>query len=335
MYVGEPTGIPRLEGYEWSVLQEYNIYKTGALVQMQGACDFVSQKDETDSPFVAPNVDETVALNHPDRAFDDSDALNDQCKSQLRTIAKAAIRTTLARLLADDYGNILVTDGRTKTETLPDGTQRLLPNERIDFTRDNVMGPNSRFCLTELGPDGDVANPHTDALKYLDKRCEGFEEFIASMAIESVRMNLTVFSPADLPLIWRFWCVKVWSGCEVDGTPVKPIKTEADAIKFIQDVIQFIEKVQQDSRAVYYQTRATDSITVTALMTTMPQAMTTYPFIKDICQVCANITGQPFTEKSTRDDLRLCNLQSVLKKINGKHRDEALQHLGDDYLLFP
>ena len=35
----EPSGIPRVEGYEWARLQEFNFYKTGAPLRIVGECD--------------------------------------------------------------------------------------------------------------------------------------------------------------------------------------------------------------------------------------------------------------------------------------------------------
>ena len=326
LYPGEPTGIPRLEGYEWGVLQEYNIYKTGALVRIAGACDFAKKKDETESKFVAPEINEDLDPNHPDRAFDDTYAFNSQCKSQLRTIAKSAIRTVLARLVADQRGNALVLGSRLITPTAGG------PAQAVPVSRAAVQ--TGKFCLTELGPNGNSNAPPTDAEEYVDKPCDGFEEFVASMAIESVRRGVPVFEPADLPMIWTFWCIKVWDGCTVNGKAAVPITNEEQAVTFIENAIAFIERVQQETEPIYAQTTVSETIVVTQLMASLPQTMTTYPFIKDICRACIELTGLPFAENSSRADLRACNLKSVMGKINGKHAN-VIDTLDGQYLLFP
>jgi hypothetical protein len=75
----EPTHIPRLEGYEWSKLQELEAFASGALIRIKG-----SDKVGT--------------------------SLHAIFKKDLHKIAKAAIRAALARMVATDTSNRLVAD---------------------------------------------------------------------------------------------------------------------------------------------------------------------------------------------------------------------------------
>ncbi|HEX6973115.1 MAG TPA: Ig-like domain-containing protein, partial [Vicinamibacterales bacterium] len=73
------TGIPQLEGYEWSVLQDFALAKSKAYVRIKGAADPAS-------------------------------AFHKLFVKQLHDAGKAGIRTTMARLVADPDGNRAVLD---------------------------------------------------------------------------------------------------------------------------------------------------------------------------------------------------------------------------------
>ena len=66
--------MPRVEGYEWSNLQEFNFYKVKSLVRITGASD-------------------------------ESSSLHGLYVSQLHTAAKSGIRTAFARVLSDGVAN--------------------------------------------------------------------------------------------------------------------------------------------------------------------------------------------------------------------------------------
>ncbi len=75
---GEPTGIPRLEGFEWATLQEYNFYKSRSHVRLAG------------------------------KAVDPKSYLYDLQQKELHDAAKAGIRAAMGRLAAHPEGNRLL-----------------------------------------------------------------------------------------------------------------------------------------------------------------------------------------------------------------------------------
>jgi hypothetical protein len=75
---GEPTGIPRLEGFEWATLQEYNFYKSKSHVRITG------------------------------KAVDPKSYLYELRQKELHDAAKAGIRAAMGRLAAHPEGNKLL-----------------------------------------------------------------------------------------------------------------------------------------------------------------------------------------------------------------------------------
>ena len=341
MFAGEPSGIPRVEGYEWARLQEYNVYKMSALLRVKNGCDFVSQNPQSLSPFEERDGESILAPNDPDRFFEDNEAFRDDCKSQLKTIAKSAIRTVFARMVGDAATNAMLLEGVYRYR--PDGTPLLDPetNEHLllPLTRSNVQ--KGEFCLTELqspedtttrvNPDSAPAVP-TNPFGYYPKRCEGFEEYIASMAIESVRRGYNVFTPADLPLLWSFWCVKVWKGCQVGGVSINYIQSDAAANSFIRAALDFIERTQTATLATYTASNATDTVTLGQIATELE--MQDYPFIQDICNLCQTM-GIAVNLGAPRSALRECTLRQADLKVNGANVAAGLALFGDSHVLGP
>ncbi|MFZ1756162.1 MAG: hypothetical protein WAU10_20605 [Caldilineaceae bacterium] len=341
MFAGEPTGIPLVEGYEWARLQEYNVYKMSALLRVKDGCDFVDGKPQGEGLFEERDSDSILPPNDPDRFFEDNEAFRDDCKSQVKTIAKSAIRTLFARMVGDERTNALLFDGVRRYN--PDGTPIRNPEtdeiEVIPLTRSNVQ--KGDFCLTELQPPnfvGAPVNPNlppvapADPFEYYPKRCEGFEEYIASMAIESVRRNLGVFTKAELPLLWSLWCVKVWKGCQVGGTSVNYIQRDEDANNFIRAALDFIERTQTATLAVYNVRTAADTVTLGQI--TQELGMQDYPFIREICNLCQEL-GIQVDLNAGRSALRKCILRQADIKVNGKDVNAGLALFGDSYVLGP
>ncbi|HWQ00461.1 MAG TPA: Ig-like domain-containing protein [Vicinamibacterales bacterium] len=305
---GEPTGIPRLEGYEWSLLQEFNFYKAGALVRIKGACD---ASGALNSPTVA-DIDPTDPFGN----MNEIGLLGRNCEDELRTVAKAAIRTAFARLIADDRANAMVLEGRQ------------IRNEAgevigvLDLSRQNYR--RAGMCLGTTTP----RNAPADPFAYGEKPCRSFEEFIMSMVIESARRGYDVFPAAVygadiLPWIYRFYCVKVGRHCEsLTGEPAGfIIESDQQANEFIARAIAFIEKTKAATEHVYRTTIANDTKRLADLV--VPGA--SFPFLlagpepgsDGIAAACTKAGVGGITLESTRADLRRCNEAIVKKKVEG------------------
>jgi PKD repeat protein len=224
IFPGEPSGIPRLEGYEWSVLQEYNFYKSGAMVRIAGAC----AGDDDVSADVASDEATDPARNFVE------DELRAGCQEELHLVAKGAIRSVLARLAAADVTNPTI----------------------LQIDRENYR---KTACLTGVT---DPRSPPADPNAYTEKPCGSFEEYIVSVAVRSVRAGHGVFQAADLSKIFTFYCAKVGENCaNREGQRiVGPLfQSDAEANRFVADAIRFIEEVQGQTFLVYNDTLANDT----------------------------------------------------------------------------
>jgi len=240
---GEPS-IPRLEGYEWSFLQEFNFQKTGPMLRIAGGCEAPGV-----SFGVSPAGFSDVDAVDPGRNFEEREALFQGCQEQLHTVGKAAIRSVFGRVVADAEGNALV----------------------LDIDRD-------RFATTACRG---VANPHappSDPAGYIPKRCGSFEEYALSVAVRSVEKELGIFEAQDLPKIFGFFCAKLGTNCpDKNDRPIgKPlITTDEDANRFIADALQFIQKIRSETEEVYFETVPADTKKIGALPF--------FQEIKDLC----------------------------------------------------
>jgi hypothetical protein len=302
----EPSGIPRLEGYEWAKLQEFNLYKTGAMVRFRGGCDSTRAPsfDLTDIEAIDPG-------NDPDKAFNDRSFFGTGCHDQIHGVAKAAIRAALARIVADTAGNPLIL--------------------QIDPSGQNDLGAYRRTGCFDVGePPFDLATTNT-------RPCRGFEEYIATVALKAARAGLQarpgvpLFNPDQLRSVFRFWCAKV--DCDVNASnPIVQSDEQADA--FIREAIAFIAFVQQETVRVYTDTLAFDRKTIGALpyLDVGPPPDPGDAQTPGVGQICtgalanSDLTGQmlpgvflpqPLTGVDDRKFLRLCNLIIVDRKTNG------------------
>ncbi len=270
----EPSAIPRLEGYEWSLLQELNLYKTGAMMRVAGGCrdaDLAPQFEIVSGPDFVANE----AASH----FDDSDFLTEDCHEQLHTVAKAAIRATLARLVADEFTN---------------------PRILEDLDRDAYRGPEG--CRTGVG---DTRNPPSSPIGYTRKRCGSFEEFIASLAVQSVEEGIGPFQATDLPSIFRFYCIKVGQFCQNRSGENFPIlATDAQANDFIDEALDFIELAKTETLPIYEETLDDKPIGE-------------IPFRVEIAAECSHHGVAGITSDSPRSALRACNRAIVGHKLDG------------------
>lgn len=297
----EPSRIPRVEGYEWARLQEYNFYKTGALLRIHGACD-------SDAP-IASELSDIQALdsvNDPEKDFNDRSLLGSGCRDQIHGVAKAAIRAALARVIADTGGNGLVL--------------------QIDPANGgDDLGAYRRNACFDFGP------PPFDTATTKMHPCGSFEEYIATVATKAARMDPPLFTGDQLTSIVRFWCAKV--DCD-STTPVKLIVSDDDANAFINDARAFIEFVEGVTVQPFIDTVSNDTKPIGAMpyLDQGPSGSSgPTDGIAAICKaalqtndrqpVAALFAGDPLladiTIATPRKYLRLCNVVIVDRKVNG------------------
>jgi PKD repeat protein len=176
----ESTKIPRVEGYEWSQLQRFNLAKSGAFVRIKGASD-------VDSTFHSLFI------------------------KQLHDAGKAAIRSALARMIADTNG------------------------------RDRVLAATAEYedtaCLT-------IEPGQNDPGAWLERPCKSFEEFIASMAGRMLKNSpvLSLFTVQQVHAIQRFYRVKA---------DLERIPGDAEADQFIANAANFVDAVGAATRPIF------------------------------------------------------------------------------------
>jgi len=87
------------------------------------------------------------------------------------------------------------------------------------------------------------------------------EEYIVSVAVRSVLKGQGVFSAAQLPQIFTFYCIKVGRKCvNRDNVPIDGpyFSSDPTANAFIAGAIKFTEDVEGQAGAVYFQTLPSD-----------------------------------------------------------------------------
>ena len=219
---GETTGFSKLEGFERGLLEEFNFYKTGALMRIRGACE------SGERAFSVPDAQSgEVDPTDPGRNFDEAEPPGRECDEQLHKVAKPAIRAALGKLVLSDEGAQLLFD--------------LARGYRTE-----------KVCLAPATAD-ELRTPPTTASAYQPKLCGGFEEFIASAGIESVRRNLGIFDASEVADLFSFYCMKVGvanctdaNGDHFDG---RLIDTDNQANLFIAKAFGFIEAVKSRYRS--------------------------------------------------------------------------------------
>ncbi len=311
----EPSGIPRVEGYEWSLLQEFNFYKTGSQLRIAGACD--SQSPVTPVAERAKRQAKTA----PIAGANDETFLGADCREQIHSVAKAGIRTVLARMLADNAANSMILQ--------VDRTTTVVPIDRTAFRATACFN----FSTPAFNP-----TPPTEADNDRWKGCDGFEEFIATTAFEAAARS-RVFSAQDLPLIYEFWCLKV------DCDPTL-IQTDAAADAFLTAAIAFIEKAKIETRTAYVATLRNDTKSIGDIpyLTAGPPNDDGSPSV-GIAQICLQALANPpsgpdvpdltlgtmlptetvaaINAASFRKYLRLCNAILVAKKTYGDNPSQG------------
>ena len=110
--------------------------------------------------------------------FNEAGFLGADCKDEIHTVAKGAIRAVLARLVADQQSNPLI------LQINPDAPET---QKRAAYRRDACF--DGSYNSANLGD-------------YQPVPCKGFEHYIASVAVRSVAANQGVFQAGDLPLIF-------------------------------------------------------------------------------------------------------------------------------------
>ena len=288
---GELSAIPRFEGYEWSRLQEFNLYKSGALLRLAKVCENGDRTILSDERL-------TEEANDADNHFEDNALFADDCVDQLRTVGKAGIRTVMARLIAHDATN-----------------QRLLTVDRENYRKTE--------CLTGVG---EIHLPPATPEGYTERPCGSFEEFIASLAIKSVRDGVGPFTAAQLPQIFTFYCAKVGHLCvNRDNQPGRILTTDAEMNAFIAATIEFIERAQVETRAAYDSFVANDN----------QKTIGGLPRLAEILQLCRQHGFTELSASSRRFELRACNLEIVHRKVNGHSSVVVGQPLPFDIVTDP
>lgn len=284
----EVSAIPLLEGYEWSWLQEFNANKTGARLRVKGAC---SGEDPVDGV----SGDEAGERGKPLANFNDAGFLGGECQDEIHTVAKAAIRSALARIAAE---------------------------------------PTVNPRILQLGPSGAAGRDAYRATACFDFEgeapgapgvpCDSFEHYIASVARRIVDDPAAprIFQPGDEQAIYEFYCAKV------DCRDLITSDEVADA--FVWRALRFISRVQQETRAAYEATVRYD----TKLIGAIPNLVTGPGGGQGIAGICEDTLQQhageaqafllenetlpsAITTGTRRKFLRLCNLFIVADKVNG------------------
>ena len=282
------TGIPTLEGHERAQLERFNFYKSGALVRLKGACE-----NGANAFGISGGAEARINAGNPDQNF--NELLNLSCQDEIQAVAKAAIRSALARIVANPGANILL----------------------LSTTRGEYQGPGG--CFTGV-PDPSQPPTAVTPENYRPKRCGGFEEFIASTAVRSVLDGLDppVFLAEEIPIIIRFACLKVGGDLcrnqndEPVGDPI--LDTDALANQFIAEAIGFIDMAVAATTNMY--TPGAD----TRLVGAAPGGL---PFLSRISAACQTV-GFTITLGTPRGTLRECNFALVRKKI-GTQQNPGVQ----------
>jgi hypothetical protein len=196
-------------------------------------------------------------------------------------VAKSGIRTVMARLAANDLANPLL----------------------LDITRDEYANDG---CYTGVL---DPRSPPSDPLGYTKKPCGSFEEYIASVAVNSVKLGFGVFNAEDLPQIFTLYCAKVGAHCaDRDGNKIgRPLfANDLEANQFIVDTIAFIERAKDLTRPAYDDSIGHDGKPVGEI-----------PFLAEIAAACADHGVAGLDADSPRSLIRACNRAIVDRKLNG------------------
>ena len=287
---GEVTGIPRFEGYERALLEKFNLYKSGVMLRIKGACE-----NDGRAVTISRASATTIDITNPGRNFDGPNLVSQNCQQEVHSVAKAAVRAAMGRLVASFAGN------------------QLLLNATYG-TRQSFRSPAG--CLTG------VQNPIEPPLElsgYFPKPCGSFEEFIASTAVRSA--DLGVFGPNEIRQIVRFACLKVGGAqCrDVNNDPVRApgvpiLQTDAEVNAFIVEALRFIERALEVTSLQY--PRGDDSgLSIGAdplLIGEIPGGLPDFLRVQNTCRNVGVTIEQATTPRAV---VRHCNERIVLARI--------------------
>lgn len=283
----EVTGIPRLEGYERALLEMFNFYKSGVMLRIKGACE-----NDGRSVTISRGAAGTIDITNPGRNFDGPNAVSQECQQELHSVAKAAVRAAMGRLVASAVGNQLL----------------------LEVTRQSFRSPTG--CLTGVA---NPIEPPLDLSSYFRKPCGSFEEFIASTAVRSAQLG--VFAPNEARQVVRFACVKVGGAqcrdltnepVRLPGVPI--LQSDAEANAFIVEALRFIERAR-DLTAGQYPRGDNSGLSVSAdpvLLGELPEGL---PHSTAVRNACLDV-GVTIHEATTpRAVVRHCNERIVLERL--------------------
>jgi pimeloyl-ACP methyl ester carboxylesterase len=285
---GQASNIPTFEGYERALLEEFNFHNSGVLLRIKGACENNGQRIT-----LSREAARSLNITDPGRNFDNlPNVLSQDCQQELHSVAKAASRAALGRIVADPEGNELL----------------------LRMTRERYRSNGG--CRTG------VDNPTTPPLElatYTTKPCGSFEEYIASTAVQSVLDDLEIFTPSEARQVVRFACIKVGGAhcrdrfndpVRLPGVPILQSDNEANA--FIAEALEFIEMARTRTSDAYpYDGGGLAQAADPILLNEAPGGT---PFFLDVDAACI-VRGISLEQFSTRAMLRRCNEAIVLQSL--------------------
>ncbi len=155
------AGVPRTEGYEWGILQDYLALKSKPFQVSRVRFSRTGADDRL--RFVQRSIDDAVAQ---------------QQAARLKKLGKSAIRATLARLAGDTNLNALITG--FPVERLTDASVRSFEHEILRLARSTAA---AKEALGEFAEDRDDITQPPDIGDFL-KAKNGDREYIATLLHE-------------------------------------------------------------------------------------------------------------------------------------------------------
>ncbi|MFZ5863145.1 MAG: transglutaminase-like domain-containing protein [Nitrospirota bacterium] len=163
------------------------------------------------------------------QAVDQRSGLFERLQKEVHDVAKAGIRAVMARLATDERAN-----------------------RRLFIARPEYN--SGAGCLT--GTE-DPSRPRPPASLF-PKRCDSFEEHVASTAVKSLRDGYGLFTPEQTAMIYNLYRVKADATCAAPGCTTR-IMDEAEANRFVASAYDLIRQVSADTEAIYLSTVGNDS----------------------------------------------------------------------------
>ncbi|MGB2715172.1 MAG: putative Ig domain-containing protein [Vicinamibacterales bacterium] len=293
---GQFTGIPNFEGYERALLEKFNLYKSGVMLRIKGACE-----NDGRSVTISRGSATTIDITDPGRNFDGPNLASQNCQQEVHAVAKAAVRAAMGRLVATTTTNQLLLSA-------------------THGTRQSLRSPTG--CLT--GVENPV-EPPLDLSSYFPKPCGSFEEFIASTAVRSA--DLGVFAPNEIRQIVRFACLKVGGAqcrdknnepVRAPGVPI--LETDADVNAFIVEALRFIERALELT-SLQYPRGDNSGLSIAAdslLIGEIPGGLPDFLRVQNTCRNVGVTIEQATTPRAV---VRHCNERIVLARIDAAQKE--------------